>query len=100
MLHKEEWPKAVLGGYCTSLILYAPIAVIGYYVYGSYLAKFSTILEAIQFFDQRTSFILKICSGIMIAHIVTAFPIVINPVFLTVKCRKFSSFDMNSWKEN
>ena len=91
MLHKEEWPKAVVGGYCTSLLLYAPIAVIGYYVYGSYLSKFSTILEAIQFFDPKTSFILKICSAIMIAHIVTAFPIVINPVFLAVRKKQLEN---------
>jgi hypothetical protein len=87
MAKKNEWTKAVVGGYGTAILLYAPISIVGYIVYGSFLGRsdVSTILDAIIFFDSSTAVILKVCSGIMIAHILSAFPIVINPVFLAVR---------------
>jgi len=85
MEHKDEWPKAVIGGYSTALFLYAPIAIVGYIVYGSYLSLSPTILDAIQFFDKDTSLILKICGGVMVAHILSAFTILINPIFLAIE---------------
>jgi hypothetical protein len=79
------------------LLVYVPISIIGYLVYGSFLSQPSvnTILDAvavrnvkltltIKTFDIKTGVIVKICSAVMIAHIISAFPIVVNPIFLVV----------------
>ncbi len=66
------------------MLLYTPIAIVGYFVYGSYLAKTSTILDAILNFDSNTVVASKICSVVMVLHILSAFPVVVNPVFVTV----------------
>jgi len=90
MVDRSKWLQAVVGGYTASLCLYAPIAIVGYLVYGSFLAKTSTILEAIMSFRDNTKIAVDVCSGIMIAHIFSAFPIVINPVFQVVE-KRFSN---------
>jgi len=85
MEHKEEWPKAVIAGYGSAFLLYAPIGIVGYHVYGDYLGTVSTILDAIQSFDTSTAIVINVCSAIMIAHILSAFPIIINPIFRVVE---------------
>jgi len=98
MSNRPDWPKAIIGGYLASLSLYAPISIIGYLVYGAYLgnSSVSTILDAILAFDTSTAVVVKICSGVMMAHIISAFPIVVNPIFLVLEER----FTSNSkWGE-
>jgi len=99
MADKKKWTQAILGGYSASLALYTPIAIIGYLVYGNYLgnSSVSTILDAILTFDTDTGIIVKICSAVMIGHILSAFPIVVNPIFLVLEERfggkaKYSEF--------
>jgi len=89
MANREHWNRAIIGGYCASLSLYAPMAIIGYLVYGSFLGSkgIQTILDAVLFFDTNTGVIVKICSAVMILHILLAFPIVINPIFLVLEER-------------
>jgi len=96
MKNPADWTRSVFGGYTASLLLYLPISLIGYGVYGSYLGKADDILAAIQMFDKSTQFLTKICQALMILHIVSAFPIVINPVFLAVESRWESSSTYSS----
>eukprot|EP01118_Nematostelium_gracile_P017826 TRINITY_DN7734_c0_g1_i2.p1 TRINITY_DN7734_c0_g1~~TRINITY_DN7734_c0_g1_i2.p1 ORF type:complete len:444 (+),score=121.57 TRINITY_DN7734_c0_g1_i2:64-1395(+) len=90
MVYRSDWPKSVIGGYAASLMIYLPVAIIGYMVYGEQLGNVpGTILDVIAAFDKtKTNDVLtRICSGIMICHIASAFPIVINPVFLALESR-------------
>jgi len=79
--NKDDWSKSVTVGFSGSVLMYLSIAVVGYFVYGSYLGKASTILAAIQDFDPSTKVVSQICSAILVIHIISAFPIVANPIF-------------------
>jgi hypothetical protein len=81
---QQEWRKAVAVGYLCAFLLYSPIAIVGYYVYGSYLVHSSTILEAILAMDASAHIVIKICCVLMVIHIISAFPVLINPFFLMV----------------
>jgi hypothetical protein len=66
------------------LLLYLPMAAVGYLAYGQGLAQssFNTVLDAILFFDpsQRVSY--YVINGILILHLLCALPIILTPVCL------------------
>jgi len=84
MKNKEHWPRSVISGYTIVTAMVLAIAICGYLAYGTYLEKTSTILDANQFFGSQ-SWPAQALAGIMILHIVSAFPVVINPVFLAIE---------------
>jgi len=89
MKNKEYWPRSVISGYSIVTVMVVTIAVCGYLAYGTYLATTNTILDANQFFGSL-AWPAQALAGIMILHIVSAFPVVINPVFLAIE-RLFES---------
>jgi vesicular inhibitory amino acid transporter len=66
------------------LLLYLPMAAVGYLAYGQGLAQssFNTVLDAILFFDpsQRVSY--YVINAILILHLLCALPIILTPVCL------------------
>lgn len=84
MAHKHEWSLAIISALSTSVIFYCTMGVVGYYVYGNYLMAGSSILGVIGDFDPSTHIYIQITMCILVAHLMLAFPIVINPVFIKV----------------
>lgn len=87
---RRDWNKAVLAGYFGAMLMYTPIAIVGYLVYGSFLGSKQangTILGAILSFDPQTEIVTKVCSVIMVVHILSAYPVVTNPIFLAVESK-------------
>jgi len=82
MKERKHWSRSVISGYTIVATMVVVIGVFGYLAYGTFLAQknISTILDANQYFG--IAWPAQVLAGIMIVHIVSAFPVVINPVFL------------------
>eukprot|EP01119_Soliformovum_irregulare_P021662 TRINITY_DN7265_c0_g1_i1.p1 TRINITY_DN7265_c0_g1~~TRINITY_DN7265_c0_g1_i1.p1 ORF type:complete len:437 (-),score=68.34 TRINITY_DN7265_c0_g1_i1:146-1456(-) len=104
MTDTSKWSLSVLSGYVATLLLYLPISIAGYAVYGEFLgnSQFSqTILSTIQHFDaHHLDLIIRILNAIMILHIMSAFPVVVNPLFSALEAHWFRKRGHHSLKLN
>jgi hypothetical protein len=82
---KDLWPRTIITSFSFVTTLYVFIGALGYYVFGSFLASTSTVLDAVA----RTT---TIGSGLVISgqaaialHVASVLPILANPVFLAVR---------------
>lgn len=81
MKHPSHWFRATQIGYWSVLLLmYAPMGIVGYLVYGEGLGDTSNILEAITHFYPAGATASAVVSGIIILHLLTAMPLVMTPV--------------------
>lgn len=85
MKNRNEWPKSVILGYIGSVVMYLSIAIFTYSVYGNALGNHNTVLDAIEHYNSSTKIATKVALAIMVLHVLMAFPVVMNPIFLLVK---------------
>eukprot|EP01116_Phalansterium_solitarium_P008869 TRINITY_DN22833_c0_g1_i1.p1 TRINITY_DN22833_c0_g1~~TRINITY_DN22833_c0_g1_i1.p1 ORF type:complete len:480 (-),score=102.68 TRINITY_DN22833_c0_g1_i1:91-1530(-) len=91
MSRKEDWDMSMYTAYGLSfMLLYLPIAVVGYYVYGAYLAQTSNMIDALSAFaasNTPVGGVVMAATALIIVHLLTALPIVLVPVLNTIERR-------------
>lgn len=80
MSEKKSFPKAVYLGFTGMLLIYLPIAIGGYAIYGKECLKTSNILE-----NTDAGFVTTVINFLMIFHLFCAYLICLNPLNLDIE---------------
>jgi len=85
---RKQWNGSVISGMGICSILYLPVAIVGYLVYGSFLNSpgISNILDAIKAFTDF-KFIVYIANALVVVHLIFAVPIFLTGIFMFIETK-------------